>query len=79
MVPDTVDTSPDVEANLNLELHPPQNHIERSRVNPRAQNQGMEVLDTPTAAHAMQEQDVGVRNGDPLVDEELDFAVGQSG
>ncbi|KAL9066248.1 MAG: hypothetical protein Q9161_007705 [Pseudevernia consocians] len=80
-VPDIVDTSPDIEADLTLDLHPPQsshdpqNHTERSRVNARAQNQGMEVPGSPTVTHSMQEQDVGVRDGDPHVDEEMDVSV----
>lgn len=63
-------TGPDLETNLTFDIRPPQpsydpqSHAERSRANARAQHQGMEVSDPPTATHAIQEQDVGVRGGD---------------
>ncbi len=84
-MPGAVGTSPDLEANLALGIHPPQpsynpqSHADRSRANARAQDQSLEVSGSPTAAHATQEQDVGVRNGEPHIEEEMDVAVGLTG
>lgn len=41
--------------------------------------QGMEVSGSPTAAHAMQEQDVGVRNSDHHIEEGTDISVDLTG
>ncbi len=82
-VPGAVGTSPDLDANLTLEFHPPQpsydphSYAERSRADARAQNQSREILGSPNAV--TQEQDVGVRNGEPHIEEDMDFAVGLTG
>lgn len=76
-VPTAVGTSPDLEANLTLEIRPPhssydpQDHAERSQTDARVQNQSTEVSGISTATHGMQEQDVGVRNGDPHIEEDM--------
>lgn len=84
-MPGAAGTGPNVEANLTLDIRPPQpsydpqNHAERSQANARAQMQGMEVSGSPTAAHAMQEQDVGVRNSDHHIEEGTDISVDLTG
>lgn len=85
MVPGAVGSDPDLEANLTLGVRPPQpsydprNHAERSRVNSRAQNEGMEVSRLSAPAYVMPEQDVGVHNEDPHTEEGMDAAVGLTG
>ena len=76
-MPGAVGTSPDLEANLTLEVRPPQaiydpqDHAERSRAHARAQNPSTEVSGISTTAHALPEQDAGVRNGDPHIEEDM--------
>ena len=84
-VPGAVGTSPDLDASLTLELHPPQpiydpqSHAERSWADARAQNQSREFSGSPNAAHATQEQDVGVRTGEPHIEEDMHVAVDLTG
>lgn len=87
MVPGAVGTGPDLdlEANLNLGIRPPQpsydpeNHTERDRANTRAEDQGIEVSGPFTTVRATQEQDVGVRNGDPHIEQGTDITAGLTG
>ena len=75
-------TGPDLEANLTLGIRPPQpshdplSHIESSRADTRAEERGTEVLISSTAAQAIQEQDVAVRNGDHHVEEGIEVEEG---
>lgn len=84
-VPDNLGTNLDPEANFTIDVHPPQpsydpqNHAERSQAHSRAQNQSSEVFAIPTATHATPEQDVGVRNEDPYIEEGMDIAIGWTG
>ena len=86
-VPDAVGTGPDLEANLTLEIRPPQpsydphasqSHAESSRASAPAHGPGMEVPDgpPPIGARAMQEEDVAVCNNDHHIEEGVDIAVG---
>ena len=70
----------DLEADLTLEVRPPQpmydpqNHTEMSWTNVQAQYQSTDVSGQSAAAQTMPEQDIGLRNGDHHIEEDMDTA-----
>ena len=83
-VPDTVGAGTngtDLEANLTLDIHPPQpsydpqNYSETSRAHGGTHDQGMEVHGCPTATNVIPEQHIGVHSGGINTQQEIDIAV----
>ena len=85
MVPGAVGTGLDFEANLTLDIPPPQpsydprNEAERFRVNTQALSRSTEVPKPSAAAQTISEQDVGVRNDDSHTGEGMHVDVGMTG
>ena len=77
-MPGAAGAGPDLEADLTLEVHPPQpmydpqNHTEMSWTNVRAQYQSTGVSGQYAAAQMMPEQDIGLRNGDHHIEDDMD-------
>ena len=73
---------PDLEANITLEARlphggaNPEDGLERSRVNPRAYNQRMEVPVSSAIAEPILEQDAGVRVNDNHSDGDRGIPMG---
>ncbi|KAM0795149.1 hypothetical protein BDR22DRAFT_826351 [Usnea florida] len=80
-LPGSGGTSPDLNANLAVEVRPPPRSYDRhgrtegSRSSTRAQDESTEVPASSTTSHTVPEQDIGVHNGDPDTEEgQVDFA-----
>ena len=80
-----VGIDPDLEANLTLDIrHPqptydPQNHTERYWANSSTQHRSAEVSGQSAIVQTIAEQDVGIRNHDPHVEEDMDITIGCTG
>ena len=82
MVPGAVDLGPDLEANLTFDvrrpepIYDPQNHTERSWANSPTQHRSAEVSGQSAAVQTITEQDVGFRNDDRHIEEDMDITIG---
>lgn len=82
MVPGAVDNGPDHEANITLDVrrpqptYDPQSHTERSWANPPTRHQSAEVPGQSAAVQTVAEQDVGPRNDDSHIEEDMDITIG---
>ena len=82
MVPGAVDVGPYLEANLTLDVrrpqptYDPQNHTERSWANSPAQRGSAEVSGQSAAVQTVAEQDVGSRNDDSHIEEDMNITIG---
>ena len=85
-LPGSVDTGPDLGANLALEVRTPPSSYDRygraegSRFNTGAQDGSTNVPASSTTSYTVPEQDVGVHNSDRYTEEgQVDNAVGLTG
>ena len=80
-MPEVAGPGPNLEVGPTLELHPPQPmydpqyHSERAWANARAQSQSTEVSGQSAAAHTIPEREIGLHNGDPQVEEDMDITM----
>ena len=72
--PEAVDIEPNLEANLTASVrfpprsYDPREHMQRSQASPRAHGQRMGTPESPIAANAIPEQDIGVRHDTPHIE-----------
>ncbi|CAD6590898.1 MAG: hypothetical protein ASARMPRED_005096 [Alectoria sarmentosa] len=84
-LPGDLGTGLDLEANLTLDVRPPHpshgplSHAERPRVSTGAEHQSTEISGSSAAPQTMPEQDIGVRDGDRHIEEDMDLTLDPTG